>query len=79
MEALLIIAPDDLMFIGLELVGFNAYRQRNVKRATNLKRFKSFYGSAPIVYANIWADLLTTDIEEARLSQSDACIERCLH
>jgi hypothetical protein len=78
MEALLIIAPDDLMSIGLELVGFNAYRQRNVKRLTNLKRFKSFYGSAPIVYANIWADLLTSDIEEARLSRSDACIENFL-
>jgi hypothetical protein len=78
MEVLLIIAPDDLMSIGLELVEFNASRQANVKRATNLKRFKSFYGSAPVVNANIWADLLTTNIKEARLSWLEACIENYL-
>jgi hypothetical protein len=78
MEASLIIAPDDLMSIGLELVGFGAYRQKSVQRATNLKRFKSFYGSAPVVYANIWEDLMTTDIEEARVSPSDAVLKNYL-
>eukprot|EP00978_Attheya_sp_CCMP212_P031089 scaffold116281_cov54-Attheya_sp.AAC.1 len=73
-----ILAPDDFMSIGLELVGFSAYRQSRVKRSTNLKRFSSFYGSLPIVYANIWEDLLSTDIPEARVSQADASVRHFL-
>ena len=39
-----------------------------------MERFKSFYGSKPIVCAQIWEDLQTTDIVEARIeakSQKD--------
>jgi hypothetical protein len=73
-----ILAPDDFMSIGLEMVGFSIDRQSRVKRSTNLKRFKSFYGSVPIVYANIWEDLLATDTAEARVSRQDASVRNYL-
>jgi hypothetical protein len=73
-----ILAPDDFMSIGLELVGFSEYRQSRAKRSTNLHRFRTFYGSNPIVYANIWEDLLSTDIPEARVSREDASVRHFL-
>ena len=65
---LLILTPDEILQKGLELVGFSCRRQQNVTRPTNLVRFRAHYGSNPIVYSQIWEDLLTTDIPEARLA-----------
>lgn len=59
---------DDFLRIGLDWAGFNAFRQENVNEATNIQRFKSHFGSSPIVYANVWEDLLTTEVDEARIN-----------
>ena len=57
----------EMMARGLELAGFDERRQESVRYDENLERFKSYYGSKPIVYAHIWEDLQTTDIAEARI------------
>ena len=64
---LVILTEDEMLFKGLELVGFTLDRMENVERDTNIERFKAHYGSIPFVYAQIWEDLQTTDIPEARV------------
>jgi hypothetical protein len=60
-------SPDGMLEMGLELAGFDANKQGRVKRETNERRFKSHYGSSPLVCAAIWEDLMTTTIPEARI------------
>jgi hypothetical protein len=67
-----IFTADEILARGLSLVGYNRSRQENVSRDTNLKRFRSHYGSNPIVYAQIWEDLQTTEMEEAKISGAAA-------
>lgn len=64
----ILLTADDFLRIGLDWAGFNAFRQENVNEATNIQRFKSHFGSSPIVYANVWEDLLTTEVDEARIN-----------
>jgi hypothetical protein len=66
--------PDELMHIGLQLIGF-AERRRQVCRETMLKRFRSHYGSNPIVYSELFEDLQTTNIENARIVGNAASIK----
>ena len=66
-----VVTPDELFRRGLLLVGFNGARIENVKRSTNLGRFCSHYGSNPIVYVEIWQDLQTTDIPDARITTDE--------
>jgi hypothetical protein len=66
-----IVTPDDMMQIGLEHGG---YSERQINRAglpLRYNRFKSWFGSHPVVCAQIWEDLLTTDIIEARIRPTD--------
>jgi hypothetical protein len=61
--------PDRMLEMGLELAGFDlSERQCRVKRDTNVRRFKSHYGSSPLVCAAIWENLMITTIPEARIS-----------
>ncbi|KAI2492569.1 hypothetical protein MHU86_21990 [Fragilaria crotonensis] len=64
----ILLTADDFLRIGLDWAGFNAFRRENVNEATNIQRFKSHFGSSPIVYANVWEDLLTTEVDEARIN-----------
>jgi len=48
----------EMMARGLELVGFDEERrQQSVRYDENLERYRSYYGSKPIVYAQ------STDIQ----------------
>ena len=69
----LVLTPDQFLRKGLQLVGYSRRRQRRVCRATNLMRFRKHYGSNPIVYAQIWEDMQTTDIPEARIDARRHC------
>ena len=62
--------PDEMMMMSLEMAGFDHRRQERVQRATNVRRFKSFYGSSPLVCAAIWEDLVTATIPEAQILPS---------
>jgi hypothetical protein len=67
-----IVTSDHIFKHGLALVGFSATRFEKVSRAANLARFRAHYGSNPIVYAQIWEDLQTTEIPEARIDNVTA-------
>ena len=65
---LVILTADQILRTGLLVVGFSDRRIQNVERAKSLERFRTAYGSKPIVYAQIWEDLQTTEIPEARIA-----------
>ena len=66
---LVILTADQILRTGLLVVGFSDRRIQNVERAKSLERFRTAYGSNPIVYAQIWEDLQTTEIPEARIDK----------
>ena len=61
---------------GLVWAGYDRSRQESVKESTNIGRFKSKYGSTPLVCAQIWEDLQTTEIPEAVTVEDLANAER---
>lgn len=75
---MLILTADDMLQKGLELGGFDRYRQKNVRRAQNLERFRALYGSNPVVYAEIFEDLQTTQIAEAWVDSDMLCVDSFL-
>jgi hypothetical protein len=60
-----ILVPDEMMWQGLMLAGFNSSRQSGARRATNLEHFKSRHGSLPVVRAQMQEDLQMTNVPEA--------------
>ena len=62
-----IATTDEVLHLGLEIVGFDARRQQRVLRKKNISRFESSYGFHPMIYAEIWHDLQTTAIPSARI------------
>jgi hypothetical protein len=62
-----IFTTDEILAAGLELFKFDGARQRSVCRKQNIDRFKTLYGSLPCVCAQIWDDLQSTHIQEARI------------
>ncbi|KAI2504968.1 hypothetical protein MHU86_9497 [Fragilaria crotonensis] len=70
--------PGDLLRIGLFLVGFDLARQQAVDSNTNVRRFKSHFGSSPVVCAVLWEDLITTDIQEARVVPAPGALDKFL-
>jgi hypothetical protein len=65
---MLVLTDDEVLARGLELVGFDEWRQSRVQKATNVKRFKDFYVSKPVVYAQLWEDLQMTNNAAARVA-----------
>jgi len=65
--ALLLYTADEVMAKGLLIVGFSATRLAGVMRKTRLAWFESHFGVAPVVYSEIWEDLQTPAIAEARI------------
>jgi hypothetical protein len=64
-----ILTADEILGKGLLLVGFEVRRQQNVRRETNVQRFRTNYGSDPVVYAAIWEDLQTSENVDLRISE----------
>ena len=62
-----IYTADEILSVGLELVGFSPAQQGRVNNNTNHRRFIANYGSKPVVYAMIWEDMLTVDDAKARI------------
>lgn len=67
---MLILAPDELMQRGLLLMKHTEERQARVNRDELLWRFKSYFGEHPSVFANLWVDLQTTHIPDARVDDA---------
>ena len=73
-----IITPDQMLQTGLMLVGFEVHAIQKVSRNTNLKRFRSHYGSNPIVCATIWDDLCHSNNPDARIDTSTVDVHQFL-
>ena len=67
---MLILTSEEVLRRGLQFVGYDDRRQQRCQRSTNLKRFRANFGAAPIVYAQIWEDLLTTKMKGANIIDS---------
>jgi hypothetical protein len=60
-----IYTTDELLLLGLRLVGCTERRIGRAKTTTNIERFKSHFGSTPTVCLLIWEDLQTTENPKA--------------
>jgi len=59
-----VLTAKEMLWKGLELAGFGrCYTTTNHKQL--LICFKAFYGSEPIVYMQIWEDLLKMNVADA--------------
>jgi len=67
MVLLRIFTSDQVLALGLQLVGFDEERQARVKKETNIEDFVAHYGVHPFVIATIWEELQTTNVKEARI------------
>lgn len=66
-----------ILRFGLELMGIDHERH---KAKSNLRDFRSHYGMNPVIYAHIWYDMQTTNVQEARIdtSQEGVCLKNFL-
>ena len=62
-----LLSPTEALFRGLLLLGYTEARLKRVRRKRNLARFRSHYGSDPLVYTVLLTRLQTTDIKGARV------------
>jgi hypothetical protein len=69
MVAIGILTVAEVLRRGLDLLWIT-YR-REVKQSTKVEEFRSLYGSSPLVIATVWADLITTEIDDARLDAAN--------
>ena len=53
------ISEDEFLSIGLQAANISGFAR--VKKATNIERFASYYGTSPKVCAKIWVDLQELD------------------
>ena len=75
-NGLLVYTANEIMKIGLLLVGFTRRRLRRAKKKTNLDRFRGHFGSNPNVIAETLEDLQTTEVEEAHVPSEDSSNSR---
>jgi hypothetical protein len=57
--------------LDFSFVEYKGIRIRRARKETNVYRFRGHFGSNPIIYAEIWEDLQTTEVEEARVPTKD--------
>jgi len=72
-----ILTADEVMWKGLGLAGFDGC-QNSICHEQNIQRFKAYFGSKPIICAQIWEDPQTTNIPDAWVSVDMACINSYL-
>jgi hypothetical protein len=66
-NGLLVFTANEILMIGLKLVGYKKRRIRRAKKQTNLDRFRGHFGSNPNVLAQLLEDLQTPEVEEAQV------------
>ena len=70
-----VITPNEILWYGLELVGYTTSRLKRARLKRNIERFKCHYGATHVVCAMIWEDLQLTPHLEARVAPVDLCID----
>jgi hypothetical protein len=68
-KPIVLFTADEIMDRGLALADMRS--QGKVMRSTKVARFRSYFGSLPVVYAELWEDLQTTSVTEAQLNVKD--------
>jgi hypothetical protein len=68
---LVVYTADVILRFGLQLVGYTRSRIWRAKKDTNVDQFHGHFGSNPIIYAEIWEDLQTIKVQEARVPPKD--------
>ena len=68
----LILTSLEMLEKGLDLAGFKNRSRSGV--LAQARRFKAFYGSNPVVLADMWEDLQTTEHDEIRMKLTEAHI-----
>jgi len=58
---------DQVLKVGLKLLGVSTARQNRQKHKTNVQDFRDHYGTEPDICAKIWDDLQTTNIPDAKI------------
>jgi hypothetical protein len=66
-DDILIVTEDEIIHVGLTLVGRTAKEIRKAALKGNRRIFAGHYGSSPFTCAQIWEALQVTTIEEARI------------
>jgi hypothetical protein len=61
MTNVVVFTPDEIMKRGLLLVNHTQAQLQRCMRATQVQWFRNMFGSLPVVYAELWEDLQTTN------------------
>ena len=77
-ELVVILTANEIMKHGLQLVRYTRKRIKRAKTKRNIERFKGHFGSQPVVVAQIWEDLQTTQIVEAQVLPQDLHLDHFL-
>ena len=65
-----VVTPERIQYLGLKLVGYKSKRLKKSTSKVNYSRFKAFFGLSPVSAAEIYHDMQTTDIEDAKVEGS---------
>jgi hypothetical protein len=75
-DQLVILSPDDMLVKGLTLLGWTEVRLGRRMVETNIEQYGGIYGVVPSVTAQLFEDLQTTDIEDAKITADDKSVDK---
>ena len=64
----------EMLDIGLKLLRWEDHQLARVQHETRVTRYIGHFGAGPGVLAQLWEDLQTTSLEEARVNTSRRCV-----
>ena len=66
-----LVTPNDFLSYGISLLGYSAQAIEKMSMKTKESFFRGHYGSCQLVVAEVWYDLITTTIPQARLGEKE--------
>jgi hypothetical protein len=66
---------DEFLEWGLAFVGLPRNKQQNMGRVALLEKFRAHYGVNPNVCGELFVDLQTTDVDDARIDPDDISVK----
>lgn len=65
-----VLTENEMLQKGLEILGYDQQAQTRVHWKTRVRRFKRHFASSPLVCSILWETLQTTDIDDARITNT---------
>jgi len=62
------VLPEDFLTLGLSITGWDETKQQRVNEKNKMLQFKSFFASSPESLTELYLDLQTTNIINARMA-----------